>query len=147
MVFQRVSLVTWCRFDFVNLFGHVSFSRLPRARILGLAIGWNIGEGIFRRLVSFWKGAWTLAQFDWTYLCQAFDCNASLLLAFVAFFLVEMWLSPKRSPFASPQQPLYLAVALWALAPFALSFVNEWIALVGKLAIGATVSYLSWKHL
>ena len=120
---------------------------MPRIRILGLAIGWNVGEGVFRRLVTFWRGAWTQSEFDWTYLCSAFDSNASLLLAFAAFFFAEMAIAPKRNPYSSSQQPLFFAIMVWALIPFALSFVNEWVALLGKAAVGAVASYISWQHL
>jgi hypothetical protein len=116
----------------------------PRGRVLGLAVGWNFGEIVFRRVAFFWMGAWS-AEFSWSYLCAALDSNASLLMIFATVYLVDVWWNSKRGKMERPA--LYMAVALCSLFPFLLTFLGEWYALLFKFVFGGILTHSAAKDL
>ncbi len=119
-----------------------------RGRVVGLALGWNVGEIVFRRLAFYWMGAWS-TEFSWSYLVAALDSNASLLTAIAFVNFVDAWWSPKRlkDGSVSPNQPLYYALALCAVLPFGLNYLSETWGTVAKYAIGLLVANAAAKDL
>jgi hypothetical protein len=116
--------------------------------VLGIAVGWNFGEIVFRRVAFFWLGAWS-AEFSWSYLCAALDSNASLLIVFASVYFVDLWWTPKRGKETTSlqSQALYQAVALVALLPLLPTYLGEWQALLAKFAIGAALAHIASKDL
>jgi hypothetical protein len=121
----------------------------PRGRVLGIALGWNFGEIVFRRVAFFWLGAWS-AEFSWSFLCTALESNASLLLVFATVYFVDVWWTPKRGnkdvgSFQS--QALYQAVALAAFFPLLAMYLGEWQALLVKFPVGGILAHHAAKQL
>ncbi len=121
----------------------------PRGRVLGIALGWNFGEIVFRRVALFWLGAWS-SEFSWSYLCAALDSNAALLLVFATVYFVDAWWTPKRGGKEAgslQNQNLYQALALVALLPLLPAYIGEWQVLLVKFAIGAALTHFAAKDL
>jgi hypothetical protein len=119
-----------------------------RGRVVGLALGWNFGEIVFRRLAFYWMGAWS-TEFTWTYLVAALDSNASLLVSIAFVNFVDVWWSSRRlkDGGASPNQPLYYALALCAVLPFGLNHLSEGWGTAAKYALGLVVANAAAKDL